>query len=116
MQVLKFGGAVASGGALWKFVDLVLGRRKRRIADEGELSKHAMVLVDRLDTLNVQVQDELKIAQKEREECLARSMKLEDELLDLKRWFKIMYEHMASHMRNCEHPEELPPLPKNITK
>lgn len=115
-QLFKLTGAAVSGGALWKVLDFVSGRRKRSIANEGALSKHALELVERLDKLNKQVQEELEVARKEREDCLKRSAELENEILDLRRWFRTMYEHMSDHMRKCEHPSEMPPLPNHLSE
>lgn len=105
-QAFKIGGAVAGGGALWKFLEFMSGRRKRKVDADSQVVNSAVKLVKTLSDEIEGVKNDLKKEEEERKKCLANFELLQEDL-------KGFYEHVYEHMRKCNQPLEIP-KPKSL--
>jgi FtsZ-binding cell division protein ZapB len=115
-KAFQVGGVAIGGGAIWKAIDILIGRRKRRVDTDAVAMNSAVKLVQSLNQDIERLKQENSNFQEEKRECLEKFDQLRIELTDIKICMRTFYDHVQEHMRECKHPISLPSLPESLKK
>lgn len=115
-QIFKLSGAAIGGGAVWKIVDLLVGRRKRKVDSDAVSMDSAIKLVQSLNTDIERLKEENIRFNTEKNLCIEKYESMRVELTDIKIVLRNFFDYVQEHMRKCKEPMNLPSIPESLKK
>jgi len=115
-KAFQVGGIAVGGGAIWKIIDIITGRRKRKVDADAVAVTTAVKLVESLNQDIERLKEEGQKFQEEKRDCMEKFDQLRIEMTDIKICMRNFYDNVQEHMRECKRPIDLPSLPDSLNK
>lgn len=115
-KIFQVGSAAVGGGVVYKLLDIIIGRRRRKVDTDGQVTKQALDFVKALNEDIERLKKDVAQANEERVLCTKNYDEQRLLITDLKISLRSIYEYMVQHKGKCPAfvEEEIPDLAKNL--